>query len=197
MGYIQILAENRAEITTVLAALGFILGILNLLIKWNETRENPHILLFGAGDGDVREIIRGEFYKNTQRIVDGQLNPNYELKEGEIYLNLIYNNRGGRALHIVSQRVYIKDRRLNQFFVYQLEHSTDFKKVDIGGEKYKRYNAYHELISIPGYSSINKHYLIPISSGVTHSTKPNFFHSGDIYLAFQTSSGRSYFQKLI
>jgi hypothetical protein len=194
--FINTLVDKKTEIVATIGILGFLLGLTNLFIKLKEIKESPHIILRGLGGGDVEEIIKGNFYKDTNRILNGQLNPNYKVKEGELYFNLIYTNRGVRPLHIISQRIYIRDRTLNHFFIFELEHSTDFEKIDIGGKKYKRYNAYHETIILSPFSSVSKHYLIPIQSGATLTSKPRFFEKGDIYLAFQSSNGKSYYQKL-
>ncbi|MED4780944.1 hypothetical protein [Brevibacillus choshinensis] len=124
--------ENN--LTGILGVSGFVLGLVNLWIKISEIKAKPYVYATSSGSGDVENIIRGDFYIDKFR--DGTLNPDWKVNNGEIYFNFVYTNSGGRPLYIIDHHVYIRDRKRDMFVRYQLEHSTDFKKEDIGGEKY-------------------------------------------------------------
>lgn len=114
-------AIKSLEFTEILGILGFVIAMVNLSINLYESfkrRSKLDIHSLTPPQDVIFDIKSGAFFNNTyEELFKGKfdINKEHQFREEDLTIRLAYINKGGTALQILNQLLYIKDVK-NKFF---------------------------------------------------------------------------------
>lgn len=160
----------RLELATQLGVMGFIIAMINLLLRFREmykTRLKIDVKSITPPQEIIFKIRNGSYFNKTyDELFKGKYIPDKErvyLNE-ELNLRLLYLNSGGEAVQIINQLLYVKDEKNNIFYQIPLKYSTDFDY-----EENSKKRKYSEIIDLQPGTTIEKTYKVNVSNGNTIS----------------------------